>query len=199
MLYGNNFGDRFMNKLFALSEHKEGKLEISVYGQTNKYEGMAYIEKTTIHDFTLLNNILAFVNTIPSLVTFSLPGYSTKGLEVNNAYAKFNFENDIYFISDMLIDSKEIKILGKGLASLKYNILDLDLNLKTDLGSSASKIPIVGYIIFGEDSISTSLKIDGALDNPIVNTTIAKDIILAPFNILKRTFLIPYHLFKSKE
>ena len=199
ILYGNNFGDRFMNKLFALSEHKEGKLEISVYGQTNKYEGMAYIEKTTIHDFTLLNNILAFVNTIPALVTFSLPGYSTKGLAVNNAYAKFNFENDIYFISDMLIDSKEIKILGKGLASLKYNILDLDLNLKTDLGSSASKIPIVGYIIFGEDSISTSLKIDGALDNPIVNTTIAKDIILAPFNILKRTFLIPYHLFKSKE
>jgi hypothetical protein len=99
----------------------------------------------------------------------------------------------------MFIDSKEMKILGKGVASTKYNILDLDLNLKTDLGSSAYKIPVVGYIIFGEDSVSTSLKIEGALDDPQISTTIAKDIIIAPLNILKRIFLVPYHLFKNKE
>jgi hypothetical protein len=199
MLYGDKFGDKFMNKLFSFSEHKGGKLEFSAYGKPKKYEGMAYIEKTTMLDFMLLNNVLAFVNTIPSLITFSLPAYNTKGLEVDSAFVKFNFDNDIYLISDMLIDSKEAKILGKGKVSKKHNTIDLDLNLKTDLGSSASKIPAVGYIIFGKDSISTSLKIDGALDNPQVNTTIAKDIIIAPFNILKRTLLIPYHIFKTKE
>jgi hypothetical protein len=199
MLYGNNFGDKFMDKLFALSKHKDGKLEISIYGRVDKYEGMIYVEKTTIRDFILLNNILAFVNTIPSLITFSLPGYNSEGLKVDNAYVKFNFENDIYLTNNLLINSKEMKFLGKGVASLKYNILDLDLNLKTDLGSSAYKIPVVGYIIFGEDSVSTSLKIEGALDDPQISTTIAKDIIIAPLNILKRIFLVPYHLFKNKE
>jgi len=75
----------------------------------------------------------------------------------------------------------------------------MDMNLKTDLGSSVSKIPVVGYILMGEDSVSTSLTLNGKLDNPKVNTRVAKDIAIAPWNILKRTFTYPMKLFKSDE
>ncbi|MCF6330599.1 MAG: AsmA-like C-terminal domain-containing protein, partial [Sulfurimonas sp.] len=71
--------------------------------------------------------------------------------------------------------------------------------LKTDLGSAASKIPIVGYILFGDDTISTTLKVIGKLDNPKVKSMIAKDIIVAPINIIKRTLSLPFNLLKHEE
>lgn len=198
-LQGNNFGDKFMLDLFALSEFKGGSLEFYLSGTTKDYNGMIYIKKTTIHDYVLLNNVLAFINTIPSLITFSLPGYNKNGLFINNAYINFNFKNDIYNISDIYMKSKEVSIVGKGKVSIKKNKIDLDLNLKTDLGSSISKIPLVGYILLGDDTISVSLKVDGKLDNPKVKTKLVQDIVVAPLNIIKRTILLPYNLITGKH
>ena len=45
----------------------------------------------------------------------------------------------------------------------------------------------------------TSLKIEGKLDDPDVNTQVARDIVTAPFNILKRTLLLPMELFSTKD
>nr|WP_321265666.1 AsmA-like C-terminal domain-containing protein [uncultured Sulfurimonas sp.] len=198
-LYGDNFNDKFMDNLFALSKFKGGKLSFSMSGKTDDYNGLMYIKNTTILDYKILNNILAFVNTIPSLVTFSLPGYNKNGLEVKSAYVNFHAKDDVFNISDISLDSKEMDIVGKGTASYTKNEIDIMLNLITDLGSSVSKIPVVGYILLGEDSISTSLKISGKLSDPDVNSLIAKDIAVAPLNIIKRTLLLPFHLFQSDE
>ncbi|SFV51756.1 FIG01209130: hypothetical protein [hydrothermal vent metagenome] len=53
---------------------------------------------------------------------------------------------------------------------------------------------MVGYIIFDGQSISTTLKVYGKLEDPKVETMLAKDIIVAPLNIIKRTLLLPFHL-----
>lgn len=198
-LYGNNFNDEFMDKLFALSDFKGGNLSFSMAGAINDYNGLIHIKDTTIIEYKTLNNILAFVNTIPSLITFSLPGYSNNGLEVKSTYINFHSKDDIFNISDIALDSKEMDIVGKGSASFVNNSIDIDLTLKTDLGSSVSKIPIVGYILLGEDSISTSMKISGKLNDPDVKSLIVQDIAVAPLNIIKRTLLLPFHLFKSDE
>ena len=199
VLKGKYFNDKFMNNLFALSEIKDGTMGFSIAGKAKKYKGVMYIKDSTIIDYKILNNVLAFVNTVPALLTFSLPGYNNHGLDIKRLYFDFEFENDIYNISNFSIDSKEINILGKGKASIKHNTIDMDLNLKTDLGSSVSKIPVVGYILLGEDSVSTSLTLEGKLDNPTVNTQVSHDIIVAPWNILKRTFTYPMKLFESEE
>ena len=188
-----------MDKLFALSKFKDGKLSFSMAGKTKDYKGLIHIKNTTVLDYKILNNILAFVNTIPSLVTFSLPGYSKNGLEVKSAYINFNSKDDIFDITDISLDSKEMDIVGRGTASFTKNEIDINLNLVTDLGSSISKIPVVGYILLGEDSISTSMSISGKLDDPNVKSLIVKDIAIAPLNIIKRTLLLPFHLFESDE
>ncbi len=193
-LVGTNFNDTFMSKLFALSKFKGGKLDFSMQGKIKDYIGTFNINKTTIIDYKLLNNILAFVNTIPSLVTFRLPGYSEKGLKVKNSYINFRSKDDLFTISDIYLDSKEIDITGRGDASFVKNSIDLTLNLKTDLASALAQIPVVGYILFDKDSISTSLKISGKLDNPTISSLLAREIIVAPLNILKRTILTPIHL-----
>jgi hypothetical protein len=196
-LYGKNFNDQFMEKLFSLSKFKGGSLDFSMSGTFQDYKGTFYINKTTMQDYILLNNILAFINTVPSLATFSLPGYSTEGLYIKNAYMKFHLKNHIFNISDIYIGSKELKIVGKGTASVKYNNIDLALNLKTDLASNLSKIPLVGYIIFDGQSISTTLKITGKLTDPKVETMLARDIVVAPLNIILRTITLPYKLIKD--
>ena len=187
-----------MDKLFALSKFKSGKLSFSMHGTTKDYKGLMHIKNTTILDYKILNNILAFVNTIPSLVTFSLPGYSKNGLEVKSAYINFNSKDDVFDISDISLDSKEMDIVGRGTASFAKNEIDIKLNLISDLGSSVAKIPVVGYILLGEDSISTSMKISGKLNDPSVKSLIAKDIAVAPLNIIKRTLLLPFHLFEKE-
>ncbi|MDD2829906.1 MAG: AsmA-like C-terminal domain-containing protein, partial [Sulfuricurvum sp.] len=89
--------------------------------------------------------------------------------------------------------SPELKIDGSGEANIKDDTLNGTLTLKSDLGSALGKVPVVGYILLGDDgSISTTLNLKGKLSDPIVETGIAKEIVSAPFNILKRTITYPF-------
>ncbi|MBT5934793.1 AsmA-like C-terminal domain-containing protein [Sulfurimonas sp.] len=196
-LYGKDFNDNFISKLFYLSKFKGGSLDFSASGNIDEYQGTMYLKDTVIIDYKILNNILAFINTVPSLITFSLPGYSTNGLYTDTAYLRFNTKNNLIHLSDIYLDSKEIDIVGKGIINIEKETLDVDLNLQTDLGSKLSQVPVVGYIIFDEKSISTTLNIDGSLSNPSVKSLIAKEIIVAPINIIKRTLLLPYKIFQD--
>lgn len=198
-LTGENFNDKFMENLFALSKFHKGKLYFFLKGTLEKYHGSMFIYKTTVKKYKLLNNILAFVNTVPSLVTFSLPGYNKHGLGVDYAYMNFQAYKNDYNISDIYLESKEVNILGRGYVNILKNKIDLTLNLKTDLASTVSKIPVVGYILFDKDSMSTSLKVEGKLSNPKVKSLIASEIIVAPLNIIKRTLLLPFQIFEEKK
>jgi len=193
-LYGENFNDVFMDNLFALSKFKGGELSFSMAGTTKEYDGVFQIKEATVVDYKILNNILAFVNTIPALVTFSLPGYSKEGLKIKSAYMNFHSKDDKFNISNLFLDSKELDIVGKGTASFKTNEIDMKLNLKTAIGDGVAKIPVVGYLLLGKDSLSTSLSISGALDDPSIQSLIVTDIAVAPLNIILRTLLLPVHL-----
>ncbi len=199
LLHGENFSDRFMEQLFAYSKFQDANLSFTLNGDIEDFKGVLYIKDSTIKDYKILNNVLAFVNTIPSLVTFSLPGYSTQGMYVTNGYIKFHAKELLFDISDILLESKEISILGKGVIDYKKDNVDLELNLKTDLGSSASQIPILGYILFDGKSVATTLSVQGTLKDPQVSSLLAKEIMVAPLNIIKRTFLLPFRLFSDEE
>ncbi|MDX9744263.1 MAG: AsmA-like C-terminal domain-containing protein, partial [Arcobacteraceae bacterium] len=84
-LYGNGFGSTFMENLFALSKFKGGSLDFSMSGTLKEYDGIFYVKDTTIMEYRILNNVLAFINTIPSLVTFSLTSYNTNVLYTKSA------------------------------------------------------------------------------------------------------------------
>ncbi|WP_457746303.1 YhdP family protein [Sulfurimonas sp.] len=193
-LYGKNFNDRFMSKLLSLAKFKNGSLEFSMSGKIDEYDGIFFIHKSTILDYKLLNNVLAFVNTIPSLITFSFPSYNSEGLYLKRGYMKFHSKNDFFNISDIYLESPELTILGKGTADLNTNKIDVLLNLKTDLGSDLAKIPLVGYILLDGNSISTTLKIKDKLSDPTVELLLARDIAVAPINIITRTLTLPYKL-----
>ena len=198
-LYGDGFNDQFMESFLAVSKFKGGALSFSIKGTLENYDGVFYLENTNIIDYTLLNNVFAFVNTIPSLVSFSLPRYSSRGLFVKSGFVNMKAKNSVLNITDIYLESDELKIFGKGDADYKNDTINLALNLKTNIANKASQIPLVGYLIFDGESVSTTLSITGSLQDPQVSSHLAKDIFVAPLNIIKRTLLLPYHLFKGEE
>lgn len=190
---GREFNDKFMEHLFMFSDFYGGKFSFQAKGDSDTFEGIMRIENTILKDYKVLNNVLAFINTVPSLATFSLPNYNTQGLPVKEGYAHFAYNKGKVNIDNFTLNSPEIKILGEGHADLKAETLLASLTLKTDLGSKLAKVPMVGYILFGEDgSISTTVTVSGKLDDPKVETAIAKEIVTAPFNILRRTLVYPF-------
>jgi hypothetical protein len=190
---GQGFNDKFMEHLFALSDFSGGGFSFTAKGRTDAFDGLMRVENTILKDYKVLNNVLAFVNTVPSLTTFSLPNYNSKGLPVDEGYAHFAYKKGVLSVDNFTLNSPEMKITGTGRADFNANQLDGSLTLKTDLGSSLGKVPMVGYILLGDDgSLTTTLTLSGKLDDPEIDTAIAKEIVTAPFNILKRTLVYPF-------
>jgi hypothetical protein len=190
---GEHFNDTFMENIFAFSDFKGGDMSFELTGKVDDFDGIMRIENATLKEYKLLNNVLSFINTIPSLATFSLPNYNTKGLPLKEAYSHYTFRDHQLSIDNFTLNSPELKMLGEGKINFKEDSIRGTLTLKSDLGSKLGQVPMVGYILFGNDgSISTTVNLKGKLSDPIVETAIAKEIITAPFNILKRTITYPF-------
>lgn len=190
---GSHFNDIFMEHLFAFSDFDGGEMSFKLSGKVDNFEGIMRIEKATLKEYRLLNNVLSFINTVPSLATFSIPNYNTKGLPLKEAYSHYTFKNHQFTVDNFTLNSPELKMLGEGKVNFKEDSIHGTLTLKSDLGSQLGRVPLVGYILFGNDgSISTTVKIKGKLSDPVVETAIAREIITAPFNILKRTITYPF-------
>lgn len=201
-VFGRGLDDTFMNQLFKFSTFQGGVLSFMGQGNFDQFEGMTRIDNTIIKDYTVLNNTLAFFNTIPSLVTFSVPGYSKKGLKVSEMYTQFLYDNNKISIQGTKIKAKELTITAKGESDLDKDSIDLLMEVKTKIGSAAKNIPLIGYIIFGDETVSTTVRVHGNLSDPKVESSMAKSIIVAPYNIIKRTITLPFKildLFESEE
>lgn len=193
-LYGNDLDDDFMEHFFNISRFKGGTLDFYVIGNKDKFNGLVKIENTTLYDYVLLNNLFAFINTVPALVTFSLPSYATQGIKIDSAYAELAYNEGNLTISGLKVDSKEMDFAGQGLLNYNQGTMKMQLSVKTQAGDNIRKIPLVGYILVGDDqSVLTTVDVTGPIDNPKISSTIAKDIIVAPFNILKRALDFPIH------
>ncbi len=197
--YGDNFDDDFMQHLFAFSKFKGGTFGFNVKGNLAEYQGAFYIKKTIIIKYKIINNILAFVNTVPSLLTFSLPNYDTEGMPVDLAYSIFKVKNRIFDVQKLSLDSPELKIVGDGHININNDTLNLKLQLKTDIGSDLKNVPLVGYIVLGNDTVSTNLHVYGDLKDPKVETFVVEDVLSAPLNILKRTITLPFYPFMEHK
>ena len=194
-LHGKGFGEKFISNIFKSSYFKNGSLSFSASGSFDKFDGVAKIKDTTIRNYILLNNLLAFINTIPALATFTVPRYSKSGFKVNEAYTGFSYKDSILHINGIKVDGVEMDIFGDGQIDYGSNTINMDLSVKTQAGRNVGKIPLVGYILVGDDNTAmTTFKLSGDLDNPKVTNKVAKDIAVAPFNILIRTLNLPFKI-----
>jgi hypothetical protein len=194
---GTELDAKIAEKFIHFADFTGGTLNVSLKGDMENYKGYIEFNNVLIKDYALMNNILAFLNTIPALATLSSPGFDEDGYRITEGIVYFELADKVLNIRHLRADGITVNCEAEGWINFNDSMLEIDLELITMKNYSylVNKIPLAGYAILGEDgALSTSLKIDGSLANPSIKTFLARDITMTPFNIIKRTFEWPFRM-----
>lgn len=187
----NNFSADFVNSVFEKDIMDGGTFGVFGIYREGRFVGDISAFDTSVKEMATLQNILTFIDTIPSLVVFKLPGFSASGYEVENAQVRVGIDSNYLAIENININGSSVDITGNGVMDLKTQDLNVRLELSTikSLSSLLNKIPIIGFLLLGEDGkITTDLTIKGTLQSPQTEISLLEDAAKAPINILKRIF-----------
>ena len=187
----NNFNADFVNGVFEKDIVEGGTFGVFGIYREGRFVGDISAFDTSVKEMATLQNILTFIDTIPSLVVFKLPGFSASGYEVENAQVRVGIDSDYLAIENININGSSVDITGNGVMDLKTQDLNIRLELSTikSLSAILNKIPIIGFLLLGEDGkITTDLTIKGTLQSPQTEISLLEDTAKAPINILKRVF-----------
>ena len=194
-LAGADLNDVFMDALILGSDFHTGTMSMAAKGSLNDCSALFKIEDTIVTDFITLNNILALINTIPALITFSLPSYSTDGLPVDSIVAGMKIKDGVATFDSLTLESPEISMIGNGWVDFRQEKVEMDLNLITRAKRNINKIPLIGYILAGKEKRpSITVKVSGDLFNPDVEKSVFKELVIQPFSMVFRTLALPGYL-----
>jgi len=179
-----------------------GRYSIYAEGKRDGYiEGVVRLNGTALKDFKAYNDLIALFNTVPALISFSDPGFSEKGYIVRRGMVEFRLSGDLLRLKKILLEGKSSTVAGEGTIDTKSGKVKVDLAIKTarEVGKVFGNLPIVGYIVFGEDkSLTTGIEVRGTLGEPIVKTHPIRDAIFYPLDLLRRTIASPARLGSGK-
>ncbi len=194
-LKGEDLNDAFMNALLPDAHVQGGRMSMGARGSFDEFSLVLKASDFILKDFKTLNNILAMVNTIPALITFTLPEYSTKGLPVSSVVVGLTVKDGLANCESLNIDSPELSLTGGGWVDLSEKQIGMEFNLITQAKENLRKIPLIGYILAGKKKQpSITVKVTGDLLNPEVESEMFKEVVTIPFSILYRTLALPAHL-----
>ncbi len=192
-LQGHKLNARFMNELVIDAEFENGYLTAFAEGTFDKFTAALHTDAILLKHYATLNNILAVINTLPALMTFSLPHYATNGWPVDAIRMWFDYDHGIVTIKSLELDSPEMDMRGAGTIDPVTRQVNLDINLITQAGKNMSKIPLIGYILAGEKERPTlTFHVTGDLLDPKVKSTAFEEIITTPFDMVLRTLVTPF-------
>jgi hypothetical protein len=194
-LVGKGFDTTFINEMMDTTKLKEGRLGFEASGSFDNLDAVIHINDAVIKDYGLASNVLAFINTVPALLTFSLPGFSTDGLRARELTTAVNYQQGMIKLKSIDVDSKEINIRGEGYLDLNNDTVDITLNLITGLKKSIGRVPLLGYVLSGnKKKPSITLTVKGDLHDPTVSHTAFREVATYPWELLKNTVTLPSHL-----
>jgi hypothetical protein len=192
---GEKLDIEVLEELITLADFDGGTVEFSLNGALDDMHVVFRIQDTVITDFKTLNNMLAFVNTLPGLLTFNPPNYNSQGLPVPEALAELKYKDGVIDIISLSIASDELDLKGTGILDLKKETTDMTFNMVSGAKKSVERIPLLGFILVGGDkNPSLSLKVEGNMHDPEISNTAAMDIVTYPWQLIKRTVLLPQHI-----
>ncbi len=192
---GKDLDISVLTNFVTLADFEGGTVEFLAEGDRDELHGALRIQNTIIKDYKHLNNMLAFINTLPGLLTFNPPNYHSQGLPAREAYLEAVYKHGVLDLKSMVIDSDELNIRGTGIIDLNRNTTDMTFNLVSGLRKSLGRIPVVGYLLVGDDKQPTlTLKVSGDLQNPKVSNSAAQDLVSYPWQLIQNTIKLPGHL-----
>ena len=200
-ILGTRLTDDILNALLGTNAFEGGVYTLLAEYQQEILKANLNILKGTVKDLVGLQNMVAFIDTIPSLLMFKTPDFDQDGYKVESGSLDVEFNGDSLFVRKLELNGNSLDIVGNGRLAMDSNRLDLNLTLSTfkALGTVLSNIPIVNFVIMGDDgSFTTHIHVTGTLQKPKFGLSIlqdaAQDVIQAPGNLLERTLELPTQL-----
>lgn len=214
-LNAKNIDDSFVNSFFGKKMVEGGTLSLSASGKDDFISGRMDFNKNNIMNLAILNNLITLVNTTPALINplLAVPavfgmvtndGFNLNGYSVNEGYVEFtyNFENSFLNLTKIHTIGNSVDFDGYATIDLQKSLVDskIELVFMKDYSKIVNYIPGLSYIFLGDDKrVSTTVDIKGNLDDPKIESNIAKDSVSVPINILKRIITSPFKLFEKSE
>ena len=200
LLSGENYTKKELVPLLDFFNHFESiNLDfVLVKSPEDFYSGKVYINSGIVKDLKALNNLIAFLNTIPSLLSLKSPGFSAKGYKIKKGYVDYLYYKNILYFKKIQIKGINLDFDGKGY--IDFNTNTISLKLTSYMKMNVKNIPIIGkglsYLLFGKDgSITVKVVVSGPLDDPKVTQDLGKSVIMSPFELFKRVITLPFNLF----
>jgi uncharacterized protein YueI len=176
---------------------KGGSLEHS------SMQGVLYVDGGEIRDLKGYNNLVALINTLPALTTFSSPGFSEKGFKFSKGKVDYSLkESGVFDVTALSLKGDSSTVVGQGELDTNCKLLDFTLAIQVarNLGKVVGNIPLLGYILLGEDnSMTLGVNVYGTIDAPKVEPTTGQEVLMLPFNLLKRTLKSPIQMFSEQN
>ncbi len=199
---GKNLSAKFANQFLPFIDLKGGVFNVSLRGTFDDYEGYMEFKNVVIDDneYVLLNNIMAFLDTIPALATFSSPGFNRHGYKVKEGLVLLKCHDRVLNILDFRVNGTSIDSRSHGVIDLKNKTINMDMTLHTlkSFSNIIDNIPWAGYALLGENgTLNTTLKIRGNLEHPDITTNLSEEAVMAPINIIKRAIAWPFKLLQQ--
>jgi len=199
-IFANDINGEFINSIFNIQSFSGGDFKMKILGTNAKeFKGEARLINATLKDFTFYHQLLTFINSVPSLLTFKTPDFDTNGYPVKFGKILFERKGDNLEILAAQLESSSADIIGHGNINLTTKSIDIDLELKLlkDASLIIDKIPIVNQVILGKNrSLSTVIKVRGTLDKPEYSTQILTDALLSPLKIIRNILQAPFLIFE---
>jgi hypothetical protein len=194
-LEGMGLNDKFMGALLQSSTFQNGHMSMVAHGTFDHFSALVKINNTLLRKHAAFNNIMGFLNTVPALITFSMPEYSSKGVLLHSVMAGAEVINNLATFESLEVKSPLFSLTGTGQVDFNNSMIDMDINLTTRARTNIHKIPLIGYIITGEEKYpSITLEVTGKLADPDVKNPIFREIATLPFSMLYRTLKLPLNL-----
>lgn len=180
----------------------EGVFNFDITKENNIMKGNVQFNDIYVNNVKTLNNIVSFIDTIPSLIIFKDPGFTDNKFKFENGEFYFNYD-----IKNSILDFFNVKAYNKTLnyfsdlihIDFNKNIINsnIKINLLKNFSKILSEIPILSYILIGEDdNVSIFLSLNGNLDNSDIDLKLLENFATTPINIIKRTLYSPIYLLK---
>ncbi len=192
--------DKIVNEFMRKNLVQNGSFAVHIDGASEKgFEGRIVLKNTHFKDFRFHNQLISFIDTIPSLVLFKSPTFNEKGLKVKEGAIIFTRSNRNLAINALTFNGDSVDVLGIGNIDLEASRLKLELELRAlkSTSEAIAKVPLINQIILGKDRvISTQVLVGGTIEEPKFETQIIKEAISLPFNLLKNIIEIPAMWFR---
>jgi hypothetical protein len=215
IVHANNLTDKYINKFFNKKILKNGYINVNIYtDDINFLSGDINFYNTTIQNVTIINSLLTFINTTPAIINplLSLPtlfrlsknGFNTNGYRIKNGSGSFQYSllSQKLRLYDLYTHGEMSNFIVNSDFNLKTKKVDgnVDISFLKDFSTAINYIPIVGYILLGDNGkFHTNVRISGTTENPILKTNTIKDGANGFMGVIKRILTLPLIPFQRES